>query len=269
MAKPSSVVLSAVEFDVLWESERLPRRPVALDVPSPGRTRAERADIVAATWDGLRRRGLAGHARAVPEITDALALLAAPSRAVDAWVWTDHRISALAAGSGGQAVLAVVDRSEVWLIPARDSSLAEAAVSVAGQHPAATRGHSVSLPAAVLAAADAEAGGSPAAMITRLTERAVPLSEAQAVAGMLAGMSLRGQFGAQRRARDGRMVRAGRVVGMHDTPDGRYLFLTRPSTDGSDWSTLTPAGNDRIAGCLWELLDEVGGEPAPPGSAPG
>ena len=33
-----SLVLSALEFDVLWESFELPRRHVALDVPSDGTT---------------------------------------------------------------------------------------------------------------------------------------------------------------------------------------------------------------------------------------
>jgi hypothetical protein len=33
-----AIVLSKLEFDVLWESEKLPAKHEALTVPSPGRT---------------------------------------------------------------------------------------------------------------------------------------------------------------------------------------------------------------------------------------
>jgi len=70
-------------------------------------------------------------------------------------------------------------------------------------------------------------------------------------------MTMRGQFGAERRDRGGRMRRASRVVAFHDTVEGRYAYLSRPSTDGRPWSTITPADNHRLAACVWELLDEV------------
>ena len=60
------MVLSTLEFDVLWESERLPRKHVALDVPSPGRTHSERARLVAGAMAGLRGRGLVEGDRAMP-----------------------------------------------------------------------------------------------------------------------------------------------------------------------------------------------------------
>ncbi|MGH3435016.1 MAG: ESX secretion-associated protein EspG [Sciscionella sp.] len=255
MGKPSSVVLSALEFDVLWESERLPRRHVALDVPSPGRTHTERDEMVGESWESLRERGLVDARRVEAEIAEDLALLAAPSVAIDAWVWTDHVISALAASSGTRAVLAVVDGDEVWLIPARDSSLAEAAISIAGQVPAG-RGHSVRLPSDVLRDADIEADGDPARLITCLDSRGITLSDAQVAVGMLAEASLRGQFGVQRRHRDGRVRRAERVVAFHDTAEGRYVYLTGPASDGCRWSTITPADNNRLAACLWELVGE-------------
>ena len=46
MSDTGSVVLSTLEFDVLWESERLPDKHVALDVPSPGKTHTERRLLV-------------------------------------------------------------------------------------------------------------------------------------------------------------------------------------------------------------------------------
>ena len=256
LGKPSSVVLSALEFDVLWSSERLPRRHVALDVPSPGKTENERTELVGKAWDSLRERGLVGGRRATVEIADALALLANPTRSVDAWMWTDRQISALAVVSGSQAVLGVVDGEEVWLIPARDSSLAEAAVSVAGQTPPG-RGQSVSVPSEILRVADEEAGGDPARLIICLESRGIALEQAQLLAGMLSGMTMRGQFGVERRERTGRMRRASRIVAFHDTANGRYVYVNRPSTDGRLWSTITPADNNRLVTCVLELFDEL------------
>ncbi|GAB3912299.1 ESX secretion-associated protein EspG [Kibdelosporangium lantanae] len=251
-----SLVLSAVEFDVVWEGERLPPRHVALDVPSPGVTHTERAELVRETWQALEARGLAKAGRAVPELADQLAMLARPEVSVDVWVWADREVKAFAAQVGRYAQLAVVDAGQVWLIPARDTSLAESAVSVAGDMPAGV-GRSVSLPNDVVAAADGESKADVKRFVTALEARGVALNQAQQLAGMLGGITTRGQFGAEARRRDQRMVRAQRVVAFHDTPDGRYLDLVRPSTDGRAWCTVTPADNQRLASCVWELLEEI------------
>jgi hypothetical protein len=249
----TTVVLSTIEFDVLWESERLPNRHVALDVPSPGRTHTERAALVAAAFAGLEQRGLATSGRAEPDLADWLSLLAYAPISIDSWVWTDHEISALAVASGDQGLLAVVDGAEVWLIPARATAIADAAVSIAGDMPAGP-GRSVSLPTDILTKADR---GDPQAMITVLSENGVPLSDAQMLASMVAGMNNRGQLGVESGSRGQRRQRAGRVVAFHDTDAGRYVYLTRASSDGRMWSTITPADNSRLAACVRELLDEM------------
>ncbi len=256
MGLPSSVVLSALEFDVVWESLRLPARHVVLDVPSPGVTRNQRAGLVATAWAGLAERGLAENGRVHAELADRLAVLAYPERSVDAWIWTDREIRGLAAQVGREAMLAVVDRGEVWLIPARDSSLAEAAVSMAGECPPG-RGRSTSVPLDALRAADRAAGGDPQSLVVELTELDVPLGKAQIMARMFAGLVGRGQFGAQRTDARRGTHRAERVVAFHDTGTGRYLYLTRPSPDGRVWATVTPADNRALAAAVWELLDEV------------
>src|SRR6266496_4298279 len=140
-----TIVLSKLEFDVLWESEKLPQKHEALTVPSPGRTHTERRRLVAQAFAGLEQRGLAECERAVPDLVDQLHLLAHHQLSNDSWVWTDHRISSLAVVAGGDALLCAVDGPEVWLIPARDTSIAEAAVSVAGDVIAGP-GLSVSVP---------------------------------------------------------------------------------------------------------------------------
>src|SRR5205823_5089292 len=243
---------STLEFDVLWEAHRFPHRHVVLDVPSPGVTHAERATLVKQAWDGLEQRGLAARGRAEPELADRLALLAHPDRSVDAWVWTDREIRGLAGVSGRDALLGVVDRAEVWLIPARDSSFVEAAVSMAGEcQPGG--GRSISVPLDVLREADECAGGDPKALIVELEEREVPLNQAQMLSAMLTGMTGRGQFGVERTLRGQRVRRAERVVAFHDTHSGRYLYQARPSPDGQVWATVTPADNATLAASIWEL----------------
>lgn len=256
MADNGSVVLSTLEFDVVWDSERLPDRHPAIDVPSPGMTHTERAELVAEAWKSLENRGLAESGRVVPELADRLNLLANAEDQIDAWVWADREVRAVAVVAGQEALLGVVDGTEVWLIPARDTAVVEAAVSIAGEMPAGP-GRSVSVPTKILTAADAAAGGDPRDMIMALERKGMELSEAQILVAMLDGMGTRGQFGVQHRRRDQRMVRADRVVSFHDTEHGRYVYLTKPSTDGRSWSTITPADNFRLMQVVQELLDEA------------
>jgi hypothetical protein len=248
---PGTVVVSATEFDVLWTREGLPDRHVVLDVPSPGITQAARAELVDQTLAELAERGLAENGRAEPELAQRLALLAYPRRSIDVWLWADRHVRALAATSGDQAMLGVVDRDEVWLIPARDTSFAPAAVSVAGECPPGN-GHGVTVPLDVLRAADVEVGGDPKALIMALERRGVALSQAQELSRMFTGITLRGQFGAERTPKGARRRRADRVVAFHDNEQGRYLFLTKPG-----WATVTPADNARLAMAVGELFDDL------------
>ncbi|MBB5954527.1 hypothetical protein FHS29_001097 [Saccharothrix tamanrassetensis] len=257
MTAGGTVVLSTLEFDVAWEAERLTRRNVALDVPSPGVTHTERAVFVEQAWGSLEERGLADGRRLTPELADAFALLANPQVSVDIWIWVDRRkIKGLAAAAGEEAILAVVDGDEVWLIESRAGALAEAAVSVTGDMPAGY-GRSISLPNEVLRAASDEAGRDAEKLVLALERQGLPLSDAQELAGMCDGMGTRGQFGAERAQQGGPPVRANRVVAWHDTPSGRYLHQVRPSSDGRSWSTITPIDNARLASCVWELVQEV------------
>ncbi|OZM71442.1 ESX secretion-associated protein EspG [Amycolatopsis antarctica] len=257
MGSPNgSIVLSLLEFDMLWETERLPARPPALEVPSPGTTHTERADLVAKAWDSLAARGLARGHRASGELVDMLNLFAGPKVAVDVWMWADREIKGLAVGVGGQALLGVVDGDEVWLIPAAPDSLAEAVVSVTGELRPGV-GRSVSIPHGVLVEADAEARGDAKALVTALEDRGVVLWQAQEIAGMLFGMTARGQFGAQRSTRDGSVRRADRVVAFHDTDAGRYLFQLGRGADRQAWATVAPADNQLLAQRVRELVDEV------------
>lgn len=255
-ARGDSLVLSTMEFDMLWESEGLPPLHPALRVPSPGRTHTERRELVARAWESLGDRGLARGRRTSGELIDQLNLLAHPKVTIDVWFWADREIKGLAVSTGSQALLAVVDGAEVWLIPARDTSLPESAVSVIGDQPPGV-GHSVSLPHDIVRAADAEAKGDPKALVTALEDRRVELWEAQELAGMMVGLTARGQFGAERLGRDGQMRRARRVVAFSDNDSGRYLVQLGAGGDGRDWLTVAPADNHLLATRIWELLEEV------------
>jgi hypothetical protein len=251
-----TVVLSTLEFDVLWELERLPRKHEALGVPSPGKTHTERAQLVAEALGTLKERGLSDGERANPDLADQLSLLAHPQVSIDTWVFTDHRITSLAVMSGDTALLAAVDGPEVWLIPARETALAEAAVSVTGEMPPGP-GYSVSVPTDTLMAADRKAKGDKRELASALMHKGIGASDAKTLAEMVGGMGLRGQFGASRLHRDQRIVRADRVVSFHDTDYGRYVYLAKPNNDGRMWSTITPADNRRLEMCVNELLDEI------------
>jgi hypothetical protein len=251
-----SLVLSAAEFDVLWESAGLPRRHVTIDVPSAGATHTERAEITGKAWSALAERRLARNCRPTGELTDMLHLLARPQLAVDVWVWADREIRGRAVSLRGQALLAVVDAGEVWLIPASADTLPEAAISVAGELGPGI-GQTVSIPHETLRAADAAASGQAKALVTALEDRGVPLWEAQELSGMLLGQEARGQFGAERTGRDGVTHRAGRVVAYFDTDSGRYLFQLGAGADRRVWATVTPADNVLLADRVRELLAEA------------
>ena len=47
------------------------------------------------------------------------------------------------------------------------------------------------------------------------------------------------------------------MIAFHDTPNGRYLHVVKPSADRTQWSTITPADNRVLAMSVRELLDEV------------
>ena len=254
-------MLSALEFDVVCEAEKLDeRRHIVLGVPSPGATYTERARFVADAWAGLRSRGLAeGHRDRVDvDLGDLLVLLDRPQRSIDVRIWADRSIRALASANGGNGLLTIVDGDVVELTALRAGSLAEAAVSVAGDV-APGPGRPVSLPNEVLREASDHAGANdPQLFVDELRVLGVGADDAAELARMADGMGMRGQFGAESSSQRGaRPERADRVVAFHDTPAGRYLHVVRPSGDGRRWSTIAPANNQRIAEYVRELLAEV------------
>lgn len=260
-ADAEPIVLSALEFDVACESEGLTeRRHIVLTVPSPGATHTERADLVAQVWSQLRARALAepDADRLDEEFADLLVLLDRPQLAVDLRIWAPERsIRALGSANGNAGLVTIVDGDVVELAPVRGSSLPEAVVSVAGDGPAGG-GRPVSVPHDVLMDAGARAGQDMRAFADELRGLGVEPDDAEMLSRMAEGMGMRGQFGVEHTpARSAKPLRSDRVVGFHDTPDGRYLHSVRASGDGRQWSTVAPCDNRRLAEYVRELIGDT------------
>jgi hypothetical protein len=248
-------VLTAVEFDVLWERLGLGTTPVVLRLASPGRTHAERRDILAAGWQALRDRGLAGPAGADPELVRLLHLLARPAEQLELRGWWGRSVRAVAASARGACVLAVRQDDTVTL--GSHGSLPSAllrALPQAGPGP----GRASTVPAAMLAAATAAAPG--AGLRSALLARHVPPADAGLLARMLIGIEGRAQIVALVSDRWGVLSRSGAVLAVLDGPRGRYLMTRTVGEDGVEWATVAPTDARRLQHRVAELL----ATPTPP-----
>lgn len=243
------VELSALELDVLWEHLGFDAGPLVIKVPSPGRTRQERADLVESVWNGLSARGLGDRGDLDANLEGMLRVLAEPHREVDGRLWLGRSVRVLAASAhsdcsdfdaaGPAAVLAVKSDDAITVRPIAAAGLAREATSVLPSLPPGPGG-SVTLRSADLHAAAAEAGNDLEALRSALRQRGVRPEDAATLTRMVADAREQGQFGAAVRERGWRRVRADRVVGFFDTPHGRYLQMRRASDSGDPWSTVTP-----------------------------
>ncbi|WP_224392274.1 ESX secretion-associated protein EspG [Pseudonocardia sp. ICBG1293] len=252
MAEPApwtpstSFVLTGAEFDVVWEHLGLGATPVALRLPSPGRTLQERRRVVTAGVAGLRARGLAGPAGPDPALVRLLVLLARPDRHLEVrGRFGDGPLRAVTAERDGDGVLAVHTGGTVTVTAAGSPEFA--AVSALPRR-APGPGPALRLPTAELArlleggsAADAGAEGED-------PQWARP-------AWLVAGPAHRAQICAVRHDRWGSPARLPGYVTVVDTPRGRYR-LTRGTGahGGPEWSTLAPAGDGELRDRLAELF---------------
>lgn len=238
-------LLSPREFEVLWRTLRLGRMPYPLDVPSEGATEQDVEALRARTLAGLRERGLADDDR----LEDLLRLLDRHDVSVDAVLGLDRTVRALAASSGDQAVLAIIDGDQVGLAEIRPTGLAREIVRVLPEgEPGPGNAMSVRADTLQQAAAlqeteqeddDAPWGAADDELDDSQALRKAGLSsqDARQLGELAANRVAGGQFGVTR----GRQ-RAGVLITWFDTHQGRYLVV---NSDG--WLSLSPADNDRIA----------------------
>ncbi len=252
-------LLSEAEFDVLWDELRLGPTPVVLRLPSPGRTRAERARITAAGRNGLRRRGLADLAGPAPEPARLLGLLAAPRRQLELRAWFGRPVRALAAERGGDGALAV--RRDGFVELRVTGTPAHALCATLPDRPAG-RGRAVSLPTDALAGILAVTEGTPApdGVITG-GPGAASTEDAAVVADLLRApggrVDGRAQVAAVVYDRWGSPHRPVSHVTVLDTPRGRYRLTRAVAGDGTDWSTLAPVDDRGLHALLLDLLAEA------------
>lgn len=237
-------MLSAVEFDVVWSALELGPTPVALALPSPGRTHTERRRIEAATWSRLGARELVGPSVPKPGLGHLLGLLAAPAERVELRAWGNVAIRAVAARRDQTAVLARRRGDDVVLTPC--TSLPTAAVGLLPPAPPGP-GRTASVPTAVLDAALDHPSG--AGLRADLVDRGVSPDDAGPLARMLHGVAGRAQLGALTVDRWGTLRRSAEVLDILDGPHGRYLVVR-----ADDWTTVAPTDARRLRHRVAELL---------------
>ncbi|HEX6354107.1 ESX secretion-associated protein EspG [Actinophytocola sp.] len=244
-------VLSTVEFEVTWGLLELGELPPVLDLPRAGRTRRERQEIVDRVLTGLGDRGLAGPRGPAPDLAHQLTTLARFEWAVDTRIITHTRTRARGAVAARHGVVAVLTGDRITISPVPEHAVVAHMAALAGEA-TCSRVDSVSVRADALDTAMAVAGDDLRAMadgLVTLGERGV---DARTVARICTGVLARGQFSVRRTDRNGRQHTAPRVVGFHDTPNGRYLQLRR---DG--WVTFTPVTGTQLVTQVNQLLDEA------------
>src|SRR5688500_1867547 len=124
------ITLTALEFDVLWEHLDLGDMPLVLKVPSPGRTNAERAQLVYRAWQAVVAKGLGRQVDLDPRLTGMLRLIARPQRELDGRLWLGHSVRLMAAADGEAGVLAVQESDRLTLRSADGLGLPRHALSV-------------------------------------------------------------------------------------------------------------------------------------------
>ncbi|AOS61748.1 ESX secretion-associated protein EspG [Actinoalloteichus hymeniacidonis] len=251
-----SFLISVAEFDACWEILRLGEPPAQLAIPSPGRTRAARRELLVARMAELAQRDLAAQGEPTPALAADLETLAHPQEAVDAHLLLPQPINAVGAIRHGRGALAARSGDRVWIGTMTPQQLIPELVALAGDVPPGP-GESASVRAEVLPDAARRADGDPHVMAEELIAR----GERPTPAAMLAQMAHRpirqGQFGASVRTASGVRRRAARLVTFHDTQAGRYLQVRR-GMGRDEWVTMTPADNGKIVHALRELVEEAG-----------
>ncbi|MFD0206038.1 MULTISPECIES: ESX secretion-associated protein EspG [Saccharothrix] len=248
-------VLSAREFDIVWDGLGLGPKPYPLDVPSVGRTVTERAEAAEQVHRDLAERGLATGRDLDERLVGQLRLLARHDLSVDAVGHLDGPLRAVAVGGGQHGVLAAFGEDQLWLVGIRPTALAASIVAVLPTNQAGP-GRAMSVPYRAMAAAvkpttddDPYTFASADDDHERITMVRAGLSarDAAELAELADHRRAGGQFGISRRQR-----RSPVVVTWFDTPRGRYLGVR----DG-DWVSFTPADNDRLTARIDRTLNEV------------
>jgi len=245
----TAVVLTHLEFDLLWEDLGEGDPPYPLEVASHGETLADRDDLGVDVFHSLAAAGLTDDGEVAPELEDLFGYLTTGTLSVDALVFRPRPWRVLAAMRGGRGVLAVLDDREVALEPIGDAVAALA--KVVGDAPPGP-GEPLRLPRAVFSAAvGAYARGGYPALERALADGGVTGRATRAVTTLVeSGRSAAGQLACS--GPGGRSP----VLSWTDTTAGRYAMAVG-QVGGEQWVELSPADGAWLTRRLADLLDGV------------
>jgi hypothetical protein len=245
----TAVVLSHLEFDLLWEDLGTGEPPYPLEVPSHGETMDDRDALGSAVLRTLTEAGLADGEDVSPELEELFTLLAHGEVSVDALVFRPHPWRVLATSRGNRGVLAVLNDREVALEPITD--LTSAITRVIGDAPAGP-GEQVRMPRPVFAAAmDAYARSGHPALERTLAQAGITGRATRSITTLVdSPRRSTGQLAAT--GPSGRS----RVLSWTETAAGRYALTTQQSPD-TEWVHLSPADTAWLTRHLTTLLSQV------------
>jgi hypothetical protein len=251
-ATAAGVILSHLEFDLLWEDLGPGGPPpYPFDVPSHGATHAERDDLGVQVFAGLADAGLTDGEDVDPELADLVVLLGSPSLSVDALVLGEAPWRLLAAARDGAGVLAVLDDRDLVLEPVRPAGLVAAVARMLGDAEAGP-GDQLRLPrAAYSAAMDAYARSGYDAFERALSTAGITGRAVRPLATLVTAE----RYAAGQLAATGPAGRSP-VLAWFDTAAGRYA-VTPESVGGEPWVTVTPADGPWLADRLARMVDDV------------
>jgi len=246
------ILLSTVEYEVLWSHLELGRMPYPLAVPSTGFWPEDRAEVVNAAWDGLADRGLADASGPDEEVVHLLRLIARPRFTVDAVGHVGEPLRALAALDGDAAGVAVLTGAGLSLASLRPNALAS---TVVGLLPYAEPGpgQAFTFPHATLRSAIEHEEDDPlfdGDEHDALVRAGLGNQDARLLAELADNRVYGGQFGVTVwNWLRGSRSRVPTLVTWLDTDAGRYLVVRE-----KDWVSVSPASAELIAARLDRVL---------------
>ena len=245
--------LDPVEFDACWELLGLGEPPLTLRLPSPGRSWAERHQVLTGVLARLDRRGLVERSAPGPAVAGPLRLLARADHQLDLRLSTpDGPLVGIGAVAGERGVRVLRLGDELRVQPIRPGQLVSAMVELVGPMRAGA-GRPVNLAASVFDAAHAATtDGKLWTMADELVALGVDRQDAASWVRMCSGIRSVGQLGSAHRP-DGLPRFGPWVIGFQRTDDGDFLQLRRPGPHGPTVS-VCPLDAGHLTRLATELL---------------
>lgn len=245
-------LMSTEEFDVLWRELDLGEPAYPLELPSPGTTFEERAEIVQETWAELAARGIvnANNRQPPPELAEAITLLATGELTIDGLIKIGDGGRVLAARTGTMAAMAVQHGADELTLSTFDGAVLSAMVGDLLPPQPAAPGQSVRLPRQALSGAlERLAAGDAGLWEFEQTLRDAGLNgrDVRWVAAMTQGDQ---GYGAQFGVNLGKQ-RLG-VLSWYATEHGAVILSQQ-----DDWLTIAPGDPARLVGRIDDLVADA------------